>query len=394
MKEGKANKTTANSKQERKQADIPTCPGFEFPEKLTRDEIERLVSRRESEKLKRDDPRKVKVAKDQTYLSRLQYIIFEATRRMAEGSSDPMFEKLKECAISKVEEFGRFILTRVVKDSNDTYEIIEDTITRLVLAIVAGKYRGGNANLYIKRLKTAEQNREFCGCNGLKGASEKVYLALRKLERQIQQADGREPEEITSKERYRFMLSEHIPERTAARYADRTADSFKVTMAADFTEAGLERFHDPHKEVELADFFDALNPHIIASNPGDNPILENMKKEGWEMEDRLSAGIALMNYAFEKGREVERLRSTTLESACAGDIYLFYVMMTGDDQKRTASEKMKTVRRLLRQAKDFIEDEERRRDIKQFIALLFENAEKYVEQNKLHNTVFPDGWDG
>ena len=69
-------------------------------------------------------------------------------------------------------------------------------------------------------------------------------------------------------------------------------------------------------------------------------------------------------------------------------------MMTGDDQKRTASEKMKTVRRLLRQAKDFIEDEERRRDIKQFIALLFENAEKYVEQNKLHNTVFPDGWDG
>ena len=64
MKEGKANKTTANSKQERKQADIPTCPGFEFPEKLTRDEIERLVSRRESEKLKREDPAKVKVAKD------------------------------------------------------------------------------------------------------------------------------------------------------------------------------------------------------------------------------------------------------------------------------------------------------------------------------------------
>ena len=102
-KEGKANKTTANSKQERKQADIPTCPGFELPERLTRDEIERLVSRRESEKLNREDPAKVKVAKDRTYLLRLQYILSEAQRRIAEGSSDPMFEKLKGRAISKVE---------------------------------------------------------------------------------------------------------------------------------------------------------------------------------------------------------------------------------------------------------------------------------------------------
>ena len=113
-------KSNTTGKQGRKQADIPTCPDFVFPERLTRDEIDRLVSRRESEKLKRDDPAKVKVAKDRTYLSRLQYILSEAQRRIAEGNSDPMFEKLKGRAISKVEEFGRFILTHAVRSSNDT----------------------------------------------------------------------------------------------------------------------------------------------------------------------------------------------------------------------------------------------------------------------------------
>lgn len=387
-------KINANDKQGRKQAEIPVCPDFEFPERLTRDEINRLVARRESEKLKRDDTARVMVSKDRTYLSRLQYIISEAQRRIAEGSEDPMLEKLEESAESQVAAFGRFILTHALRESGDTEDLIAHTIGRLVCAIVAGKYRGGNANHYIRRLKIAEQNAELCSRNGLKGASEKVYRALRQLESLVKQTDGREPEEITPEERYRYMVLNRVPERTAARYSDRTSDSFKVTMVADFTAAGLERSHNPYKEVELKEFTDQFDPHIIASHPNENLILMNMRKEGWDIEDLLSAGIALMNYGFDKDREVERLRSATLESACGGDIYLFYVRMTGDTQERTASEKTKTVRRLLRRAKDFTENEERRRDIKQFITLLFDVAEEWVENNKLHNSVFPDGWDG
>lgn len=390
-KEKNMKKTTTATEQGRTKTGTAAFPGFSIPKQFKFNETDDIVSRRKEEEINKNDPAQVKAAKDQAYLTRLQYIVSVAKQRIAEEGTTPLMTHLIDRALNQVKEFGETITRWGLKCFNE--ETIQDTALRLCGCIFDGKYNGGNPLHYIKRLMIAARNEEFTSENGLKGAREKVYRALRQLEDMTRRMDGRDPEQITAGERYEYMRAKGRPERTAAQYANSTSDSLKTVLVENYESSIFERGYNPIDEVFRADigsFYSQFDPSVIARHPAKNRILWELNSEGDDIEEIFAVGVCLMVWGFngnggKKNVAERQLRLGAFEKECSDDIYLLYRNLTGDKKERSEEERKKVVRKAVRTAKEIFADKEKIAAVKEIISLLFEEARAWVRE--LHEEI-------
>lgn len=357
--------------------------------------VARATERLDRETKKPNDSAKAKVAKDRAYLLRLQRTIQGIVKQAKKASSEDekrFLRYFEEYVIKQVWVLGEEIYKKTLYFYNA--DIAQRTLTIFTRNICEGKYNGGGVSGYLKQIQLRMVREDFREENGLGDTERRVAHAISVLEDEIAKNTGRSPEDITEKERYDYLLKKGYCKSVAEEFKNRTYDSFKLKLYGISVEDEGKYKEDEYSYIENDDprsFLRQFDAERIARNPVQNQILIEAIKEGWDEEDIINAGVYLMHLGYQlKASESKYMKNTiTGFWTCFADYILeFYKKVTGEDPYKISKDKVIRARSIVKKSLKALEDPEKKRDLKQIIALKFaDEAGDYI-RGELYSTVF------